>query len=75
MYLFTFSYNTQWANGFYQVIAETESQARELLNNSASVTTYSSNLSLENTFSICQETAESSRIVYTYEIENPNYEG
>lgn len=72
IFLFTFDYSSQWTNGFYQVVASTEDEARELLKNSSATT---GNMKFVSNFTLHEETLLTPHVVYVREIENPNYEG
>lgn len=72
IFLFTFDYSSQWMDGFYQVIAFTEKEARELLKKSSATTEH---MKFVSNFTLHEETLLTPHVVYIREIENPNYEG
>lgn len=67
-YIFTFSYSSQWMDGFYQVIAESESQAIKMINHVQGI-----GLKLVSCYPVLNE--DENKIIYSREIDNPAYEG
>lgn len=78
MYLFTFDYHRQWTDGFYQVMSDGILEAREIMkkNNCPDDAEFVNCFKLDNDFRNEDEYLYyKDNMVYSYEIENPNYEG